>query len=507
MSKLDRRDFLKLASLVPLSVGLRSFYPGVLSSTPQQDASKPNVIIIVFDAMTARNLSLYGYHRKTTPNLERFAERATVYHAHSSAGNFTTPGTASLLTGMYPWTHRALNISGLIKRDLADRNIFQLFGKEYTRLAFSQNLYPNHFFNQFYPEIDTLLPATSFSLVSQVIAEYLPKDKEASSRAYDEFLFGDGNPPASLIFGLAERLLFRRQEYAAQDKDYPNGLPRTAEYPIFYKLKNVIDGIISTLTKINSPFLAYFHVFSPHAPYRPTREFIDKFNDNWHPIRKPDHRFGANISNGLLWARRKNYDENIANVDAEFGRLVNSLEAQGILNNSYLVLTSDHGECFERGQDSHLTPLLYESLINIPLMISAPGQHTRSDIISATNSVDVLPTLLHLTGREIPDWCEGSLLPGFGGQPDPERSTFTVEAKTNPAFGALKKATIAIRKGQYKLINYIGYESEDSFELYDLENDPEELMDLYTIQTDIARRLTLELRIKLESVNKNYQRQ
>ena len=164
------------------------------------------------------------------------------------------------------------------------------------------------------------------------------------------------------------------------------------------------------------------------------------------------------------------------------------------LKNSYLVLTSDHGECFERGQDSHLTPLMYESLLNIPLMISAPGQNTRTDILSATNSVDVLPTLLHLTGHEVPDWCEGSLLPGFGGQADPERSTFSVEAKTNPAFAALKKASLAMRKGKYKLINYIGYESEDSFELYDLEDDPEELVDLYSTQAGIARSLTDELR-------------
>ena len=61
-----------------------------------------------------------------------------------------------------------------------------------------------------------------------------------------------------------------------------------------------------------------------------------------------------------------------------------------------------------------------------------------------------------------------------------------------------------MRKGEYKLINYIGYESEDSFELYDLENDPEELQDLYSTQTGIARSLTDELRVKLASVNKNY---
>jgi len=176
------------------------------------------------------------------------------------------------------------------------------------------------------------------------------------------------------------------------------------------------------------------------------------------------------------------------------------------LEKSYLVLTSDHGESFERGQDSHITPLLYETLTNIPLMISAPRQHTRSDISAPTNSVDVLPTLLHLIGREAPDWCEGVLLPGFGGKEDAERSTFTVEAKSNPAFSALKTVTVAMRRGGYKLIYYSGYEGEVSFELYDLDNDPEELVDLYPAQTAVASRLKDELLAKLDSVNRPYKR-
>jgi len=504
VSKISRRDFLKAASLVSLTAGVSSISTQALSFEARQNSNLPNVIILVFDAMTARNLSVYGYHRKTTPNFERFAERANVYHAHQSAGNFTTPGTASLLTGMYPWTHRALNISGLIKRDLVDRNLFRLFGKEYQRLAYSQNLYPNHFFNQFSPEIDLVLPSASFSTVSELMVDHFPGDKEASSRALDEFLFGDGDPPASLIFGLAERLVFRRRVFAVKDDDYPNGLPRTAQYPIYFKLNNVIDGIIATITKFNSPFLAYFHVFSPHAPYRPTREFIDRFDDNWKPVRKPDHRFGEHITNGLLWARRKNYDEYVANADAEFGRLIDSLEAQGILDNSYLVLTSDHGESFERGQDSHLTPLLYEPLINIPLLISVPGRRIRSDILSPTNSVDVLPTLLHLTGREVPEWCEGRVLPGLGGKEDPDRSIFTVEAKSNPSFSSLKKATVAMRKGAYKLIYYEGYESENTFELYDLEKDPEEMIDFYNVDTAIASHLRDELKARLDDANRGY---
>ena len=91
----------------------------------------PNVIIILFDALSAINLSVYGYPRATSPNLERFAARANVYHAHHSAGNFTTPSTASLFTGTYPWTHRAFSLNSLISAPVTPYNVFRLLDDVY----------------------------------------------------------------------------------------------------------------------------------------------------------------------------------------------------------------------------------------------------------------------------------------------------------------------------------------------------------------------------------------
>ena len=436
-------------------MALSSLSPITFSLGAQQDVTKPNVIILLFDAMSATNLSLYGYHRETTPNFKRFAERANVYHSHNSAGNFTSPGTASLLTGTYPWTHR---------------------------LAVSQIIWVNYFLNQFTPNLDKVFSPAAFSTVSQVIGADF-KDP-AAYRAYDDFLFHDGNPPASLVFGLVGRLLFRRQYFRESSTlaEYPNGMPRAGIYPIYFELRKVFDGVFSTIESLNSPYLGYFHLWSPHAPYRPTQKFMDIFDDNWKPDKKPEHRLGMRLSQSQLNTRRRNYDKYIANVDAEFGRLVDRFDEKGILDNSYVIVTSDHGEMQERGDDGHVTPLLFAPVTQVPLLISAPGQRTRTDIYAPTNSVDVLPTLLHLTGHEGPDWCEGVLLPGLGGKEDIERSTFTVEAKSNPAFTPLKMATVALRKGPYKLIYYTGYESQDSFELYNLENDPEELLDLYPTQ-------------------------
>ncbi|MBK8615879.1 MAG: sulfatase-like hydrolase/transferase [Anaerolineales bacterium] len=505
MSNFSRRDFLKVAGLASGAVAMSQMAPRFLS---RKIDGAPNVIILVFDAMTARNLSLYGYKRETTPNLQKFAERANVYHNHHSGGNFTTPGTASLLTGTYPWTHRAFNIAGLIERERIDHNIFTAFGDQYHRLAFSQNLLPNYFFGQFAKDIETILPASSFSLIEQVTGEMFTKDSVAAYRSFDNFLFQDGSPPASLVFGLADRILLRSKEARINMNDYPRGLPRAGDHALFFQLKDVFDGVQATISELdaNGPYLAYLHLWAPHTPYKPTKQFDKIFQDNYRPAKKPDHRFGTHIEYYKLNNRRQNYDEFIANVDAEFGRLIDTLEASGALDNSYVVVVSDHGESFERGVEEHVTKLLYETLTHIPLLISAPGQQARQDIYVPTNNVDILPTLLKLTGHPIPDWTEGKLLPGFGGVEDMERSQFTVEAKGNPAYAPLTQATVAMVKGSHKLIYYSGYEAEASFELYDLENDYEELEDLYPSQPSFLKALKDELLEKMDSVNKKYRK-
>jgi arylsulfatase A-like enzyme len=502
MPKINRRDFLKVASLAAGGTLLSNFATNPLWAAGN-DLSLPNVIVILFDAMTARNLSVYGYRRQTTPNLERFAAQANVYHSHYSAGNFTTPGAASLLTGMIPWTHRAINLSGQVARSLTDRNIFRLLGGRYQRLAFSENVLVNFLLNQFADDIDRYLPPGAFSAAEQIIGTNFPGDLNTAYRAYDDFLTANDNPPGSLVFGLAQRLLLRREVALAQSAEYPEGLPRTSNYPIFIKLAEVFQGVRETIAGLSAPYFAYFHLWAPHAPYRPTKMFMGIFDDNWRPEKKPPHRFGNFIAPSHLNTRRLHYDEYVANVDAEFGKLLDFLKQSGVLENSYIVVTSDHGESFERGVDGHVTPLLYDPLLRIPLLIAAPGQKSRVDVYAPTISVDLLPTLLQLTGNPIPAWSEGRLLPGLGGSEEPNRSTFSVEAKSNSAFAPLTVATVAMRKNNFKLIYYRGYEKQDAFELYDLENDVEELDDLYPQKPSAARSLQEELLTRLDEANSN----
>ena len=117
---LSRRDFLKLAGLASLGMVVP---PSVQLASNRLQGTQKNVLIIVFDALTAYNISLYGYERETMPNLARLAKRATVYHNHFAGGNYTTPGTASLLTGTLPWTHRAIRFNGTVKSEIGRAHV------------------------------------------------------------------------------------------------------------------------------------------------------------------------------------------------------------------------------------------------------------------------------------------------------------------------------------------------------------------------------------------------
>jgi arylsulfatase A-like enzyme len=495
MTHLSRRDFLKLAALTPAALA----FSQIIAPSPL-GANSPNIIVMVFDAMSADNLSLYGYHRKTSPNLERLAQKSTVYHSHYSAGSFTTSGTASLLTGLYPWTHRAITQEGQVAPAFVDKNIFSLLGKSYDRAGFGQNVWAELLLGEFRSNLDVHLPPGAFSVRNQTAGALFGNDSPFGYYAYDDFLDRLGDPPRSLIFGLLNRALFGFRLHSISTDDYPFGIPHSDNYKIYYRLEDVFGGLLEQVKRLEQPYLAYFHFWSPHAPYTPRSEFLRVSKDNWNPPPKPNHRLGEQTPLKELQIARRLYDAYVANVDSEFGHFLDGLNAAGSLDKTYLIVTSDHGEMFERGVIGHTTPLMYGPGLRIPLLISAPGQQARNDVYAPTNSVDVLPTVLQIARRELPAWAEGQRLPGFGGTAGDSVATFSIDAKLNSAFGKISIASIAMRKDGYKLIYYKGYKGIDTFELYHLQDDPEELTDLYNKDVSITNKLKDEL---LTAFNEN----
>jgi arylsulfatase A-like enzyme len=508
MSRLSRRDFLKLTSTLAIGSLAHSTI-----KVFEAGGSRPNIIIILFDALSASHMSLYGYPRETTPQISRFAERATVYHNHYAAGNFTTPGTASMLTGMYPWKHRAFNQGGLIKEDLVPNNVYSLLGKEYFRLAFSQNPWPDRLVAQFYEDVERFLPSTAYSLRgNKLVSDKVGNDRYLASIAFEEFLFTLNTDVmgSSLLGYLYKTLALNAILKTREHPWYPRGAPEVEGFTTYIN-ENIFSGVyreIQDLEAGSKPYFSYFHFFSPHFPYKPGRKYWKLFeDDDFQPAPKPLHPLGFGASEDDLLSKRTLYDQQIAHVDGEFGILIDNLRDEGVLDNSYVVVTSDHGETFERGFYGHGGPLLYEPQIKIPLLISAPGQSTSHSVYDSTSNIDLLPTLLSLAGRDIPFILDGQILPGFGRDEDGSRSIFSMYAAENSVFLPLKKAAISMHKGPYKLIAYFGYpDYDDIYEMYNLASDPEELHDLSQEDTNNFSSLKEELLDTLDRANRPYER-
>ena len=504
---LNRRDFLKLAGLLSLGVSIPSVEK-LAEPTSQLQGKPQNVIVIVFDAFSAYNIPVYGYERITTPNIARLAKRAIIYHNHFAGGNFTSPGTASLLTGVLPWTHRAFRPNSEVAKPFASKNIFQAFQNHY-RIAYSHNGWAYTLLHQFGENIEELIPPEQLMLSTsydQVVQKLFKNDDDIASVSWQRAMKLSEEGHAYSLF------LSHLYEYSKEKKIkdlislFPRGIPDGG--PNNFVLETATQTTWKRITNIPQPFVAYFHYLPPHAPYRTTSEFYNVFKgDSYQPLEKPIDTFGKDVGNSLLTTRRA-YDEFVLYCDREFARIYDHLESAGILENSWLVLTSDHGEMNERGISGHMTDALYQPVVRIPLMIFEPGRKTGMDVYEATSAVDLLPTLTYVTGEKIPAWTEGVVLPPFDAAGKiPNRNIYTIRATHNDQFAPLTIASTMMVKENYKLHYYFGYPevaSDGLIRLFDIQADPEEITDLSQSKPDTASQLLQELKAKLNEVNKPY---
>lgn len=505
---MNRREFLKLLGLLPLT-----YYSSILKPRqPFTGLNQANILIIVFDALSARHISLYGYQRETMPNLTRLAEKAIVYHNHYAANNYTYPGTTSLLTGTYPWTNRGFSPHVGIDEAFIERNIFKAFDQHY-RLSYTHNPVAQSILEKFRPDIQRFKNRQELYLDRDLISGLLFKnDEDLASVAWSQGIIKRGNSGRYSLF-LTHIFEWIRQGKIKQFSDiYPRGIPNIRD-DNFFLPEDAIDWTMETLLEIPRPFLGYFHYLPPHDPYFTRREFTDTFkNDGFNPIRKPEHIFSRGRSYEAIREDRTWYDEFILFVDAEIGRLYRFLENSGILDNTYLIFTSDHGEMFERGITKHYHESLHQPVIQVPLLIFDPGMRkapTQTDITTPTSAVDILPTLLYLFGKEIPSWCEGKVLPPYGDTRSvSDHSVFAIEAKKNKRYKPISQGSLMIVKDQYKLTYYFGYKEIKGngplVELYDILNDPEEMNNLLKSKLGLANELYNELMTKIQTADDPY---
>jgi len=429
------------------------------------DDLSPNVIIISIDTLRKDHLSCYGYEGCKTPNIDEFAEKSVVFENCIAPAPHTVPSMASLLTGVYPMVHgcRFIPLTPINDDIQTLSQILKLYGYHTEFYTANPILDINRGFNRGFDYYESCYFTGN-------LGDHLPQ------RVYD----------------VVKRVLFFEGVDARE---------------IYYYTTEWLRGkVASRLERLNncSPFFLWFHFLDPHAAYTPPQGFIPAKEDEQRRLSsikfklEEDKYYRSEVSDIV-----KLYDGEIQYVDDALGDLLERMEGLGLFDDTIVILTADHGEEFWEHDGFGHGHCLYPEVVRIPLMIYLPPSlgNACGRIYDYVSLVDIAPTILDLLG--LPE-CEGmegrSILKlmescesdtddnnGGGASDYAVFSEFIQYPSREEGLDGEKKG---IYEGNYHLI--YDFNSGEK-ELYALDSDPGELMDISAEDEDTTDRLYSEL--------------
>lgn len=469
------------ALLLLWSSHVHFFHDYARAGKPYHGEKSPDIYLITIDALRADDLSLYGYSRPTTPNLARFAQRASTFDYFFANSNFTTPTTTSIETGQLPWSHRLFQVGGFPRVRAQGETLAELLEERgyYTAMITSNYL---------------ASPVHHRTLKSYDAVEYAAPTDGSGPWLQATNLVGS-NAQYTLFASLLQRMGGIR--FYLDALIWGNKYPYPAE-PVFERARSLIQR-----PDIAQPRFIWTHIFPPHDPYLSPPPFRSRFLDSSKLSRSADFIGFRNttlppgVAVSDLQAR---YDEMILYADQMVGDYLDWLEQTGRFDQSIVIVTADHGDSFEHNWLLHSGPNLYNGLIHIPLLIHVPGQEQSLRIAEPAQQADLLPTVLDLIGGSAPAWTDGiSLKPALEGHKLPERYVYSMNLEPNPVFEPISKGTIALMDDQFKYIQYLGKRKES---LFKYRVDPSEDHDLIDSEPDTAAKMRTALLNELDIVNR-----
>jgi len=263
----------------------------------------------------------------------------------------------------------------------------------------------------------------------------------------------------------------------------------------------VVDRAVDFIESTDGPFFAWCGIPDPHHPFKPPGEYWHKFapEDEPPPVRqegelddRPPHfqgfwegRYEGVNTDGFLTGSRHLTDERLRIIQAAYygmvtmiddgvARLLAALRAGGCEWNTVVIFVSDHGEYLGDHRLILKGPMHYESLLRVPFVLRCPGlvQAGRS-IEGLAALIDLFPTILELAGVRVPEGAQGtSLVPQLVGESDRAQDEVYIENDVDPL--GLRLRTLVDER--YRITCYSG---EDYGEIYDLESDPNEFVNLW----------------------------
>jgi len=431
------------AALVVTEYALSRTVPTVKAAlVPQRP--KSNFLLITFDALNAEDMSLYGYRLPTTPNIDAFARKATVFTNFYSACTFTTPSIATILTGLYPSESHVYQLPGRMRGQDAAKNLPHLMrAAGYATGGFFSN--PNAYY-----------------VAKNLEREYDLLPEPVFQEGGLQYLW-DATTPLHQGSGIGSPL----EEYydLMMVWNYLGRMP--IDLNLRFRAVASFEHARKLLAELPDGFFLWVHVMTPHHPYLPDAadrgrflpddqlrafEFEDSFGGRrWFPHYEREQQTEVD-------KRRLAYDEFLATADRAFGAFMSELENSGKLRNTTVIVSADHGESFEGGVYQHESPYLTRPVIHIPLIIRTPGQEDGRTVAFTADQTALAPTILELAGLPKPDWMRGQSLVQWlnrDGQGDGEGLAFTQYFETNSVFKPLRQGSVGVIDGKYQYLVYL----------------------------------------------------
>jgi arylsulfatase A-like enzyme len=325
-----------------------------LAQLPAPLPGAPNVLLIVLDTVRPDRLSVYGYPEATSPQLAELAAGGAVFERAMATAPWTLPSHATMLTGRYP---HDLSADWRTPLDDAAPTVAEVLSRHgYFAAGFVANA--------FY--------AGRESGLDRGFAHYEDYTVSAgqilNSSSLGQLVFS-GRPNTS---NLLRRLMFDGEIFGRKSAADIN--------------RDVLAWHASVGRR---PYFAFINYLDAHAPYRPPAPFDQRFQ-------------GVGTAAG-----ERAYVQAVAYLDDQVGRLLRDLRAQGGMENTVVIVTSDHGEQFGEHTLFRHGNSLYRQLLEVPLIVSFPGRIPAGVRVPGPVTLrDLAATMIDLTGvadaRSIP---------------------------------------------------------------------------------------------------------
>ncbi|MDX2044206.1 MAG: sulfatase-like hydrolase/transferase [Acidobacteriota bacterium] len=442
-----------------------------LAALPLPKSNAPNVLLLVMDTVGARNLSLYGYHRPTTPKLTAFAKRGAMFEAAISTAPWTAPSHAGMFTGHYPH-----EVSSDWEKPL-DRRL---------------------------PTLAETLREFGYATAGIVANTLVCGYESGLNRGFDHY---DDYSPSASEFIVSSSLLRSAIHSAPLRRAIGNQeiVTRKSAAQINQSFLDWLDESPGQ----ERPFFAFLNYFDAHEPYLPPAPFDTKFGATVathyrarHDLRRSFRYNRERMTEQENLAEQAAYDGAIAYLDEQIGLLLDELERRNVLENTLVIVTADHGENF--GEHGHFThgDNLYLPLLHVPLLMVYPKRIPANSVISTPISLRDLPaTTFDLLGiGEQQQFPGASLASLFYDDSKPLVSTVFSEVNLAPIrpdkYPADTKAVMrSIIRPPFQFIQYANGREE----LYDFFSDPNQRNNILNRRE--LNRLIEELRCQIEEAD------